>query len=136
MPTGLQEPKKEVLRFPQQQICTAVVVKVLPPYDYSITAPNITAGSCQDAKRVKKGRETTEKRQKAALKRLIKQRKTAKNHAKQTRFKNRENNIKRQREVGREVSGLNGRVGISELGVLTLSYSYLYKVQKFLIGKN
>ena len=36
----------------------------------------------------------------------------------------------------REVSGRNGRVGISELGVLTLSYSYLYKVQKFLIGKN
>ena len=36
----------------------------------------------------------------------------------------------------REVSGRNGRVGISELGVLTLLYSCLYKVQKFLIGKN
>ena len=36
----------------------------------------------------------------------------------------------------RELSGRNGRVGISELGVLTLSYSCLYKVQKFLIGKN
>ena len=36
----------------------------------------------------------------------------------------------------REVSGRNGRVGISELGVLTLSYSCLYKIHKFLIEKN
>ena len=50
-----------------------------------ITAPKTTAGSFQDAKRIKMAEKAgTEKRQSAALIRLDKEGKTAKNHAKIT----------------------------------------------------